>query len=314
MSQATRAEFVFDDGATEHGDAATPGAVETLLASARELAKTLAWMPSARSSKVFANRCQTLAQGLSRALRLARDGSMRATGLRLYRESAPLLEACFSDVYDALYPLRRIPHVRTPDGAILPRALAIAEECLKTARYRCDENVFTVYVEGFQEAATLNVKELWTLIATLKLVLLERLVDYSRAPQLSMDGQKEVAVCLESLRKLNHTPWRQVIEPLIIFDRYLRQDPVGAYLRMEPASRDLYRNEVANIAEHSEMSHRLLPGCGGRARAAAKSRLPAAGQPMVAKFREGASGRALLSSDRTPYSRHRSLCHQPVGV
>lgn len=254
MSQATRAEFIFDDGSAARGDAATPGAAETLRASARELAKTLAWMPSARSSKVFANRCRTLAEGLRRALRLARDGSMRATGLRLYRESAALLESCFSDVYDALYRLRRLPHVRTPDGAILPRVLAIAEECLKTAHYRCDESVFALYVEGFQEAADLNLTELWTLIAALKLVLLERLVEYSREPQLSTDGQKDVAVCLESLRKINQTSWRQVIEPLILFDRYLQQDPVGAYGSMEPVSRELYRSEVANIAEHSEMS------------------------------------------------------------
>src|SRR5271169_441965 len=254
MSQATRAEFVYEDSTADSGDAATLRTPETLRSTAHELAKALAWMPSVRSSKTFTSRCRALADGLGRALRLARDATMRSTGLHLLRESSALLEGCFSDVYDSLCRLRKVPHVRAPNEAVIPRVLAMAGEYVKTTHFSCDEITFALYVDAFQEVTTLNLTELWTLIAAVKLVLLERLVELSRVPQLSTDGQRRVAVCLESLRRINQISWRQVVEPLIAFDRFLLQDPVGAYARMEPTSRDLYRNEVANIAEYSDMS------------------------------------------------------------
>ena len=41
---------------------------------------------------------------------------------------------------------------------------------------------------------------------------------------------------------------------MVLFDRVLRQDPAGAYARMDFESRDLYRTEIANFAEHSDLT------------------------------------------------------------
>ena len=59
---------------------------------------------------------------------------------------------------------------------------------------------------------------------------------------------------MRSLRDIGQTSWKEVLEPLVLFDRILRQDPAGAYARMDFESRDLYRTEVANIAEYSDLT------------------------------------------------------------
>jgi cyclic beta-1,2-glucan synthetase len=253
LSQGINPELSHDVMNMPPDDDAAALIPEKLRASARELAGNLLWMPNVRSSKVFANRCRTLAERLATTLHRARDRRSSSPSLRTLRESSALLESSFGDVYEALYRLQRMPHARRSDGTVLPRVLAIAEEALRTARYRCDDEVFSSYVDAFQQITVLNMAELWVLISAMKLVLLERLVEKSSLAEKS-DRQKEVAVFLESLRTMNQVAWRQVVEPLITFDRILQQDPAGAYNQMGPESRDLYRNEVANVAEHSALS------------------------------------------------------------
>ena len=140
------------------------------------------------------------------------------------------------------------------DGAIVPRALAIAEGCAQSAGYRCDEIVFSLYLAAFQEVTVLNLLELWVITSALKLVILERLVASASTPHESEPGKPEIETCLQSLRTFGQIRWRQVIEPLILFDRFLQQDPAGVYGYMEPESRDQYRNQVANIADYSDLS------------------------------------------------------------
>ena len=226
---------------------------ETLQDDARRLARNLPWIPSTRSSKTFAHRCRLLAKDLNLALRATRRAQSGAAA-NLLRESAALLESSYTDVYDSLHKLRRIPHVRRPDGLIVPRTLALAEDCARSAGFRCNENVFSLYVSAFQEVTILDLLELWAATAALKLVLLEHLVAVSHLDPENQACTSEMSTCLQSLRSLSQTSWRHIIEPLIVFDRILQQDPSGRYSNMEPESRDLYRNQVANLAEHSDLS------------------------------------------------------------
>ena len=231
-------------------------AAETLRARARALADELVWLPNVRSSRTFATRCRMLAAKLERALRKDRNAKNHGSSVESLRQKTALLESSFSDVYEALHGLRKIPHVRTATGTVVPRALAIAEDCLTAVNYRCDRSAFALYVEAFQQVSVLNLAELWTLIAVFKGVLLERLLDDWLSSSQSAGQEEEVASCLESLRTINRIPWPQVIEPLIVFDRFLQQDPVGAYNHMEAESRAFYRRQVANIAEYSDLTER----------------------------------------------------------
>src|SRR5712692_484095 len=96
--------------------------------------------------------------------------------------------------------------------------------------------------------------ELWGLVPALKLVLLEEIA--VRGSRLLADTREscDAGVCVRSLRDIGETSWKEVLEPLILFDPVLRQDPAAAYPQMDFDSRDLYRNALANIAEHSDLT------------------------------------------------------------
>ena len=254
MSQVKSTEFISKEGEPSPGDATPAQAAESMREHAHTLARNLPWMPSVRSSKVFPDRSRQLAAELRAALQVDRRGAATSPVSNALRQNTTLLESCFTDVYESLYRLRKIPHVRRSDGIIVPRILAIAEDSLRTLRYRCSKRTLVFYLRAFQEITVLDLAELWTLSAAFKLVLLERLVEHARIPAVAADDGEEATRALESLRKINRIPWRQVVEPLIAFDSILQKDPTGVYCQMEPMSRDLYRNEVANIARSSDLS------------------------------------------------------------
>ena len=63
-----------------------------------------------------------------------------------------------------------------------------------------------------------------------------------------------ISIHLKSLRTVTHTDWAFLMEPLILFDAALRQDPAQAYASMDFDSREFYRKRVAFIAHHSDCS------------------------------------------------------------
>ena len=255
MIEAMHAEGSDKTGGLPFCTPASPRPEDAMSVRARALAASIAWVPNERSSGTFAVRCRTLAPNLATALRAARSINGTNTSAQVLREDASLIEGSFSEVYDALCPLRKIAHVRTPSGATVPRVLVIAEDLLSASGYRCDESSFTNYVDAFQQSTPLTLQELWTLIAALKLVLLERAAEDSLSPEQSRGrSQEQTTACVNSLRAMNRMTWRQVIEPLIVFERVLRQDPVGAYDQMEPETRSFYRREVSHIAEYSDFT------------------------------------------------------------
>ncbi len=70
-----------------------------------------------------------------------------------------------------------------------------------------------------------------------------------------------ISARIKSLRTVANTDWVFLIEPLIVFDATLRQDPAGVYASMEFESRELYRKRVAFVARHSNiLNRRLLKG------------------------------------------------------
>ena len=178
--------------------------------------------------------------------------------------------------------VRKIPHVRTPDGAITPRVVALAAGYLAAAGYEFSEKSLNAYVQAFQQSTALRLHELWALVPALKLVLLEEIAARGSKVTADPEGSYGVGVCVRSLRDISQTGWKEVLEPLILFDRILREDPAGAYPRMDFESRDLYRTELADIAQYSDLPEAehcrqsSRDGAGGQAGEALQ---PAAGGP-----------------------------------
>jgi len=223
---------------------------------ARALGARLNWLPNTPSSKVFLNRAKALRHSLRPVFALGSSKSKPAASedyqwladhLRLFHLESRGLETAPR--------LRKLPHVRDANGNIIPRAIVIADGYLEAVSFKFTLKTFSTFVDTIQAKDVLNLHELSALIAGLKLILLETIA--REAPALLADPSKpnpRVGACVRSLQSVGHTPWRNALEPLVVFDRVLRQDPAGAYGRMDFESRDLYRLRLSKMAETAEFT------------------------------------------------------------
>ena len=150
---------------------------------------------------------------------------------------------------------RRLPHIHTHEGENVPRILAVVEGFLKATRYHFCEHEFSSFCLGFQENSLLEFRELKAVVSTLKLVLLEQITERGRKLlNVPASDSCELGVCVQSLREVGQISWKEILEPLILFDQALRQDPVSCYAEMDFESRDLYRRKLAAIAAQSDLT------------------------------------------------------------
>lgn len=222
-----------------------------------DLARSLAWLPNTPSSHYFQERGAALAtelRPLIAALRRPREEGHVSDDFRWLHDNVRLVNSELQDAGQTLKPLRKTPHVRDASHAVLPRVAAIAAGYLEAAGWQFAEETFAAYMEAFQEITVLNLRELWGLVPAMKLRLLAEIK--ARGAQLAVDHElaNGVGVCVRSLRDIGQTSWKDLLEPLILFDRVLREDPTGTYARMEYDSRDLYRDKIVKIAERSDMT------------------------------------------------------------
>jgi cyclic beta-1,2-glucan synthetase len=233
-----------------------------LRTGAAQLAGSLTWVPGRRESSAFGDRCRTLSsmfEPLFAAVE-SESGKNLSGDFRLFRQAAFLLEAELEDARGNFNLPSNLPQVRTRGGEIGPRIAAVAEDYLASAAYQFSEAGFTAYLQAFQETEALKMAELWTLIPVLKLVLLEKIGESGRRLLQDSAGSYSIRNEVRSLQDIKQTTWKCVIEPLIVFDQVLRQDPAGAYSRMDYESRDLYRNKVVELADRSECSELEVAG------------------------------------------------------
>ncbi|HEV2117273.1 MAG TPA: glucoamylase family protein [Terriglobales bacterium] len=228
-----------------------------LRAEAAQLAAGLTSLPPSRCRRFFAQRCRALKKTLKplwRALDAPLPKEAISDDFRWLHDNARLLYSTLQDVSDAARSLKPLPQARQRNGNQIPRALAVTEGFLAASAYRFDERSFAVYVDAYQETTALDFEELAALAFCLKLVLLERIA--ARAPQVLRERQTSCGVgeCVHSLHDVGQISWKEVLEPLILFDRVLREDPQRAYARMDYDSRDVYRKAVAKIARHSRQT------------------------------------------------------------
>ena len=282
-----------------------------LRSSAAELARNLAWVPGRRDSNVLRDRCQKLTPGFTQWLSKLRTNAEKTVPqeVRLLQESAFLLQGELQEVCSSFNQATQVPNVRTRDGAVIPRIAAIADDLLVTTGYRFREAAFAGYIQAFQEVVVLQTAELWTLIPALKLVLLEQIFERGHHLQEDPNGSYGVQNLIRSLQEIRQTAWKAAIEPLILFDQILRQDPAGAYSRMDYESRDLYRRKLVEIAAHSDLSEIEVAGEVLTLAGEAQNRQD--DDPRV-RLRDSHVGFYLLAEGRTVLEERVSF-HPPLG-
>jgi cyclic beta-1,2-glucan synthetase len=234
----------------------TGPSAEALSSAAADLGRRLVWLPGSHSPRFFSERYAALSRALKPILREFHQPQPKSAvgdDFRWLNDNLRLLHGDLRSTKDGFKLVRKLPHVRTPDGATAPRVVALAAGYLATRGYDFSESSLITYVQAFQQSTVLRMVELWALVPALKLVLLEEIA--ARGSKVAADpaGSYGAGVCVRSLRDIGHISWKSVLEPMVLFDRILRQDPAGAYARMDFESRDLYRTEVANIAQYSDL-------------------------------------------------------------
>ena len=231
--------------------------LEALSSAAADLGRRLVWLPDTRSPRFFFERYRALTRAIRPVLRAFHRPAPKETvgdDYRWINDNLRLVHSDLRGTKDGFKLVRKLPHVRTPDGATAPRVVALAAGYLSTSGYDFTQSGLLAYVQAFQQNTPLRVVELWALVPALKMVLLEEIAARGSKVPDDPGGSYGVGICVRSLRDIGHTSWKELLEPMVLFDRILRQDPAGAYGRMDFDSRDLYRTEIANIAEHSDLS------------------------------------------------------------
>jgi hypothetical protein len=183
----------------------------------------------------------------------ASEGSSSSALLDL-RANARLLRAAVRAVSGDSEKIRSLPRVLLPAQQDEPRAASIATAYLRAVDAGFSAPEFRDFICALQEHDPLTLDELWSAAAFLNFILLESLLDDARILLRSPGPapSHSVAVHLKSLREISRTDWASLIEPLILFDATLRQDPVEAYAAMDFESREFYRKRLALIARHSD--------------------------------------------------------------
>jgi cyclic beta-1,2-glucan glucanotransferase len=234
------------------------GDSEISRSAALRLAAVLGWLPGTSSSPTFSQRSRKLEiefKPIFAAIDVASETKSLPEPLRAIRDNLQLIATELRNVPIELKTRKRIAHVRTKTNEVVPRVLAIAEAFLDVTANHFSEAEFIAYCQAFQEVAVLDLPEVLALVPALKLVLLERIAALGRSAVTGgLSDSQALEVCIQSLRDVTHTPWNDVLEPLVLFDRILGRDPAGAYSAMDFESRSLYREKLSKIAKRSDMS------------------------------------------------------------
>jgi hypothetical protein len=229
-----------------------------LRSAASEFASRLGWLPGVRASKTFSVRCRKLKtafQPLYASAEAASGLNPESDDLRWFLDNDQLIYSELKSVALELKPMERLPHARGRKDDVVPRVLALAQVFLDLTGNSFRETAFTAFFAAFQESTVLELRELSAVVSAMKLVLLERIAARCRCLLRDPLGPSNgLGVCVRSLRDITQTSWKDILEPLILFDAILRRDPAGAYAAMDFESRNLYRRKLSKIARRSDLA------------------------------------------------------------
>jgi len=148
----------------------------------------------------------------------------------------------------------QLPRTTREGRATEPRIAAVAANYLRAVDGNFSADTFRSFMREFQATEPFTVGELWNFTAFMRFVLLEWLLEDGHA-LLRSEGEvplETLSMRLKSLRAITNADLVFLIEPLILFDATLNQDPAGTYPRMDFETRELYRKRIAYVARYSD--------------------------------------------------------------
>ena len=179
---------------------------------------------------------------------------------QLIREHKWLLIGAFKEIAETWGSFAELPEVSLEDGKPQPRVFLLIDKFFAVTEERWTRDTWAFYLRAIERHEPLLVREIWSFVAALKLILLQRFCDHSNLPSETNQQQnagsalQHMQACVQSLERLGEVEWNRFLEPLIPFDRILRQDPAGAYPGMEMRSQLVYHSKIEQLARRSDMS------------------------------------------------------------
>ncbi|HEY1987708.1 MAG TPA: glucoamylase family protein [Terracidiphilus sp.] len=156
--------------------------------------------------------------------------------------------------------MAKLPRVILPNHQDEPRVATLCALYLRAVKGDFSSSTFSAFIRALQTHDPLTVFELWSIPSFLRFAALEAILDEAQVVlrSLGTPATSHLTALFKSLRTIANTDWPAIIEPLILIDSALKQDPAGAYNAMDFESRETYRNKVAFIARQSDCSEQQV--------------------------------------------------------
>src|ERR1700676_3319622 len=242
------------------------------------------WKVRSKSSRIpaFEAKWDEVADAMETKCEILR--SLASPGDRLHEDAVVLLgnsdrlRQSLQRTKEAIREASEQPQVEITDGWYVPRVYAAVASYLQAVNYEFDERTFEQFFTAIQEAAPFDMAELWQLHPFAEFALLERVA--ARADQLDATATRSdiaehvagtpasastdhfqaanLSILVESLRHICSVDWNELFEKINTTEHILREDPCGAYGRMDFGTRDTYRKTIAEIARLSNADEREI--------------------------------------------------------
>jgi cyclic beta-1,2-glucan synthetase len=175
------------------------------------------------------------------------------------RENPRLLRSVLTEIQSIRKKLARLPRMIRKREGDEPRVVTMGDAYLQATGSVWDHEAIQTFLNATQQHDAMELQELWAIPSVLKFLLLEEIIAQSAGVIKDPDSHTPAAAALlktrmKSLREVGYADWLTMIEPMVVYERILRQDPAEAYPAMDFESREGYRRRVSEIARYSDRS------------------------------------------------------------
>ena len=215
----------------------------------------------------FGRRIDATAQSLDQLYRNARcpacahlpAGRAAGPAARVAAKSAAVCAPWLSRSRPYARSLGRLPRIIRDQENDEPRIVTVADAYLQATGSEYNADAIKTFIDQVQQYDALELQELWALAPVMKFLLLEEIIVQANGvlqdeASHTEAGAELLKTRMRSLRDIGYADWFTLIEPLVVYDPVLQQDPVNAYRFMDFDSREAYRKRVAEIARYSDCS------------------------------------------------------------
>src|ERR1700733_11877726 len=150
------------------------------------------------------------------------------------RQNPRLLRSVVVEVSTIRKKLGRLPRSVRDHENDEPRIVTVADAYLQATGSEYHAHAIKIFITQVQQYDALELNELWALAPVLKFLLLEEVITQANgvlqdeASHTEADAEL-LKTRMRSLRDIGYADWFTLIEPLVVYDPVLQQDPANAY-------------------------------------------------------------------------------------